>query len=276
MNIFDLIRIKNRLLSNALPAMTARSATKMFLNPRRSELKDWEYQAEKTGKRRSFEGHLSALEWGDGKKKILLMHGWESRASQMYSLVTPLIDLGFSVIAIDGPKHGQSGGDEANPIAFSEAIKAAESEFGPFYGAIGHSLGGTAIALAMESGVRFERCTLIASPSCFYNVLFAFANFIGLSASARNHFINCVEQQAANGRSSKTLDVARIFSEIKPESLLIHSRDDKEVPYDSVINIKQAYPNVQTLLCDDLGHRNVIRDTDIAIKVASFIESGTI
>jgi pimeloyl-ACP methyl ester carboxylesterase len=276
MNIFNLIRFKNRLLSNALPEMTGRSAATMFLSPRPSELKDWEHQAERTGKRSSFGGHLSALKWGDGKRKILLMHGWESRASQMVSLVTPLTNHGFSVIAIDGPKHGQSGGDKANPIAFSDAIKTAECEFGPFYGAIGHSLGGTAIALAMESGVRFERCALIASPSCFYDVLFAFANYIGLSIRARNYFINCVEQRAASGRSSKTLDVARIFSEIKPESLLIHSRDDKEVQYDSVIKIKQAYPNVHTLLCDDLGHRKVIRDTGIAIKVASFIDSGTI
>ena len=272
MNIIDLIRLKNRLLGSVMPDKVAQSAATMFLSPRRFGLKDWEQEAEKSCVRLTFGQGLSAASWGNGDKKVLLMHGWESRATQMYSLVVPLVESGFTVVAIDGPKHGHSKGQVANPVAFGKAIEAAVEELGPFHGAVGHSMGGAAVALAIEGGARFDRCVLLSSPSCLYDVLVAFGDFIGLSAKVRSRFIEYVEQRA--GRPSKELDVARIFSELKPEALMIHARDDKEVPYSSMMTVEQAYPEVQTYSADDLGHRKILRDASIAGKVAQFIKSG--
>jgi len=54
----------------------------------------------------------------DGSKQILLVHGCESRATQMFGLVKGLIQQGYSVFAVNMPGHGHSFGDTSNAYFF--------------------------------------------------------------------------------------------------------------------------------------------------------------
>ena len=133
-----LLPIKNQTLGTIFPQVTARNAARLFLTPKRFPVKAWEKEAEADCERISFGNGLSAARWGNGGPKILIMHGWESRATQMYSLVPDLIGHGFEAIGIDAPGHGHSGSGRTNPVMFAEAIQAADQTFGLFYGASGH------------------------------------------------------------------------------------------------------------------------------------------
>lgn len=270
--LLTLLRLKNRLLGVLAPNWVSRQAARMFMTPRRFPIKGWEQTAERQGRRISFGDGLSAVRWGCGGPKILLMHGWESRATQMYHLVPPLLEQGFEVVAIDAPAHGHSDGDLANPVAFSEAILSAVRRFGPFYGAVGHSMGAASLTIAMEAGASFECCVLISSPANLHHVLTGFAAYIGFSKKCTDGFVRSIEQGV--GRRAKALDVGRILARIQPAVLLVHAVDDKEVPYDSMKMILRECPGLRTHTAHSLGHRKIIHNPDIAALVGRYMGNG--
>src|SRR6266516_1421498 len=44
--------------------------------------------------------------WGDGRRPVLLVHGWRSRASRYAGFVARLLELGYSPVSYDAPGHG--------------------------------------------------------------------------------------------------------------------------------------------------------------------------
>ena len=166
-----LFRTKNRALGAIFPSFAAKQARGLFLRPRRYPVKDWEAQMETRGRRMSYSQGLSALAWGESERKVLLVHGWESRATQMSGFVDELVNAGYQVIAIDGPAHGHSQGRRANPYLFAQAVTSAYQTLGPFEGVVGHSMGGNAVATAIAEGIDPSRVVLISSPSSIEGVL---------------------------------------------------------------------------------------------------------
>lgn len=80
---FCLIQMKNKSLGHLLPLRTAEKAMDIFLAPRRFPARTWEKEEEAEGRRFSINCDLCAIAWGTSEQKILLVHGWESRATQL-------------------------------------------------------------------------------------------------------------------------------------------------------------------------------------------------
>ena len=174
------------------------------------------------------------------------------------------------MIAIDAPKHGLSKGDKANQVSFAEAITKADLAFRPFYGAVGQSMGAAALALALASGVKLQRCVLISSPARILDSLMAFASYIGLPEKCSQLFIKHVEVDV--GHPAHSLDIASALQQSNCQALLIHSRDDLEVPFHSLERIKKRNPSAQTYCPSKLGHRGVLRDKRVIEKVSQFFQ----
>lgn len=274
MNAITLLRISNQIQGRVSPKAAANKMAKLFLTPRNPPLKEWERELESSCQRVSFSGELNAAVWGTGGKKVLLMHGWESRATHMSALVEPLVKNGFQVVAIDAPRHGQSGGDKANLVAFAEAIVAADVAFGPFVAAVGHSLGGAALTYAIELGAQMNCCVLISSPARILDVLLGFAQFVGLPARAQKMFVENIERET--GVPASELDMGRILSEKKVKTLLVHSQDDAEISVEALNAIHKAWPQSETYVADNLGHRKIIRDSEVAMLVQQFVQSHSL
>ncbi|GAB6908576.1 Esterase/lipase [Desulfosarcina cetonica] len=264
-----LFRVKNKITGSLFPNRLAQKTATLFLTPRRFPIKDWEREAEARCERIFFGPGLSAARWwGQSDKKILIMHGWESRATQMYRLVDGLVEHGFDVIAIDAPGHGHSPGNRANPVVFSQAILEADKKWGPFYGAIGHSMGAAALAIALASGARLGRLVLISSPNNLYDVLMSFARFVGLPKKVAGLFVSQVENEV--GLPARNLDVGTIFSQKNPQALIIHAKNDREVSYKNHEAIMAACPGLQSHSPESLGHRRIIQSPQIAQLIRCF------
>ena len=257
-------------MGSVFPKQEAIKAAELFLTPRRLPARQWEKIPEEKCDRTGFGDGLSAARWGRGSKKVLLMHGWESRATQMYNFVPGLVDLGFEVIGIDAPGHGRSKPGKAHPVAFSKSICSADKKFGTVYAAIGHSMGAAAISIAMEAGVEFQKVVLISSPSRMYDVLMLFAQFIGLPSKAASFFVKAVEDEV--GRRAADLHVTKVFENLKPRALVIHSKNDSQVPFKNHTRIMNACPDFESLTPDHLGHRRIVRDKNTALAMTQFLK----
>ncbi|MEZ0065634.1 pimeloyl-ACP methyl ester carboxylesterase [Streptacidiphilus sp. MAP12-20] len=91
---------------------------------------------------------LNTREWGSGDRVALLVHGIMSD-SRTWRLVGPaLAERGYRVIAVDLRGHGASGRGEYAPADYADDL--AETLPGGADLAIGHSLGGLTLSLAVD------------------------------------------------------------------------------------------------------------------------------
>jgi pimeloyl-ACP methyl ester carboxylesterase len=88
---------------------------------------------------------FNGFKWGSGKHKVLLTHGWGSKAADLADIITALNNIpDIQVIAFDAPGNGSSEGELSNLLLFAEAAKAIALAYGKPDVLIGHSLGAMA------------------------------------------------------------------------------------------------------------------------------------
>ena len=267
--LFKLFRLQNRSISILLPAQAVKRASKLFFSPRRHKPKAWELAAEQTGRRHTLSDTCSAISWGEGPKQILMVHGWEGRATQMSGFVPNLVAKGYKVIAIDAPGHGKSRGETSNPKRFVDAMFKAAERFGEFEAVIGHSMGGGTALYAAIEGLPTQKVISISGPSNFETVSRRFANFIGLTDSVTETFVNGVEKTV--GIPFARINLALRGHELRIPLMIVHDKHDQEVPYWHADTLLSGIPNARLLKTESLGHRKIVRDAYVFESVSDFI-----
>ena len=212
--------------------------------------------------------------------RVLVVHGWGSGAAYLAPLARGLHEKGNHVVAIDLPGHGRSGGRLLDMRRAVEAIQTASREHGPFDAIVAHSFGGAA-TIAATTGlmacvprVRAGRLVIIGAPSRLDFIFGGFARIMRL----RPAMLKRMEQQAERGTGMHPdrFDGAKLVSGLGIPALIIHARDDKEVPADNAAVYEGVSPLVSVHWADGLGHRRIVRDPAVIADIAAFIEAGKI
>jgi alpha-beta hydrolase superfamily lysophospholipase len=107
---------------------------------------------------------IAAYVWGDPARVpyALLVHGWSSFGLRFLPWVARLREAGLAVVTFDQPGHGNSTGELCTLPDFISTIHAIGRRYGDAALAVGHSLGGAAVALAQGEAWRAERVAMIA------------------------------------------------------------------------------------------------------------------
>lgn len=260
------IRSVNGTLGRLAPRTVANNMRRVFMTPRGLPPRDWELPLLAHAERITLRFGLSALRWGQGPA-VLLMHGWEGRPTQFASLITALVENGYSVIALDGPAHGRSPGREAHVLLFARAMLEAAAELPPLHAVVGHSMGGASAMLAVQLGLRTEALVIIAAPSRFLDVLRGFAGMVGLPSRARSAFIQEVELTL--GMPLKHLDVAHY--QMNLPGLIVHAEDDTFVPVSASQVIHDAWFDSRLLRLEQGGHQRVLADPRVVDAVLALL-----
>jgi pimeloyl-ACP methyl ester carboxylesterase len=212
---------------------------------------------------------LAAWDWGDGPT-VLLVHGWNGAASQLSSFVPELVKRGFYVVAFDLPAHGASDGRRTHVVDMAETLAEVGARLGPVHAVIGHSLGATATGLAISRGLSVKRAVLLSPPA--EPTLFArgFASQIGLPEERVSGMLGLIESKF--GFVPGALDLRRTAAGIRGSSALVmHDIGDREVPFDHGADIAEAWPGAKFVPLRGLGHRRLLRDSQVVEKAVDFI-----
>ena len=62
---------------------------------------------------------------------------------------------------------------------------------------------------------------------------------------------------------------------VAPPLLVVHDRDDREVPWEDGAAIAAAWPRARRLDTEGLGHQRILRDPAVTQAVADFIAEAT-
>ena len=270
-------------LSTVAPGLAAMAAEQLFVTVFRHRRPPREEAWAEGASRFSVpspHGDLAVWVWGRGPKTVLLVHGWAGRGLQLGAFVEPLVDAGYRVVAYDGPAHGDSPGRRTNIFKLTEGLVAVADAIGPLSGVIAHSMGTTAVLLASWRGeLDPGRFVAIAPMADTRTMTRGYARMTGFS-------VPVVEEMRA--RFERHFDFK--WDEIEPmilardlstEALVIHDRDDGELPADEAEALARSMPSGEMVVTEGLGHRRIlgepgviVRATDFIIRSGSSSESG--
>jgi pimeloyl-ACP methyl ester carboxylesterase len=213
---------------------------------------------------------LAATSWGTGPT-VLLAHGWESRRTHWGAFVTPLVEAGFRVVAVDAPAHGDSPGEKADVLQYGLALVDVERELGPLAGVVGHSFGAGAAVIALHRGLKSERAVLISGPSSVVSVIERWGRHDGLPEQDIPSFVRLVEQEV--GESVERLDVTRIVPGLSVRALVVHDQNDKEIPVADALAVAAAWSGAKMMITERFGHRRIMIAGEVVRAVVEFLGS---
>jgi pimeloyl-ACP methyl ester carboxylesterase len=265
------MRTAFRTVGRIAPAQAAVWAEEVFCRPPRGRIRPSEQEFLTTGTPLELPvsvGTLAAWEWGAGPT-VLLVHGWGSRAARFRVLAPLIVAEGFRVVAYDGPAHGDSPGKRTSLPEYSAALLEVAAHLGPLHAAVGHSLGGAAIAVALHRGLRLERAALIAPFGAPPEFTDRFASLIALPRQAQDRMVANLEKRL--GLRFQDLHIADLARTLHTPALVIHDRDDEDIPLKEGRAIASAWPGSEFLETEGLGHHQIMRDVGVARHIAAFV-----
>lgn len=211
---------------------------------------------------------LIAWRWGSGPA-VFCVHGWAGSAAQFRTIVPALTARGMQVIAFDAAGHGHSGGRRSSIVAMRDALQAfAATEPGPL-AVIAHSGGAAAVTLAMRDGLTVERAIFVGPTVDPGGIMEQNALAAGLSANVITALKRRIHQRF--GMPWTALRILPIAASRREPLLVVHDKDDEEVPWTEGADLVDAWPTARLLLTRGLGHRRILYDKVVANAIAQFV-----
>ncbi len=211
--------------------------------------------------------------WGQGPA-VLLVHGWGGYGAQLGSFVPVLQSAGFRVLMLDAPGHGdQSAVRQYRLDQYAQLLHDVILHAGHVHAVIGHSLGASAAALALQHLDRPTRFVGIAPTANLKSLLQTFQHRMGLNAVA----LRRLEQDFSDFFGPmwwRDYSLDHSFPLLRGPAMLVHDQDDQEATAENSRYLSSLRPGTTLRLTQSLGHNRVLHDRDVVQTVASFIAQG--
>ncbi|HET9056817.1 MAG TPA: alpha/beta hydrolase [Chitinophagaceae bacterium] len=272
------LRIKLTLLSFLSKRKSAEKALEIFCTPLNKSKKKTTRVFENAEKLRfQMDNYtITGFRWNheaeQNKKRVLLLHGFESTVKNFEGYINPLIEKNYEVLAFDAPAHGESSGKQITLPLYIKTIKTIYEKFGPVQSFISHSFGGLAVTHFMENINHNSdtRIVLIAPATETTTAINSFFEFLRLGDKVKIEFNKLIEEKS--GLKPSHFSIRRAVAHLHAKILWIHDEDDDITPLSDVLKIKEnKHPNIIFHFTKGLGHRKIYRDSEIIKKIIGFL-----
>ena len=273
------LRAAVRVGSVVAPGTTATRAKQLFCTPfgsSRTRAADADlggatmYRLEHAGE------SIAVYRWGEVgiTPTVLISHGWSSFGLRFLPWVQALQAKGYAVVAFDQPGHGRNRPTRITLPGFASTVQAVAAQIGPLAAAIGHSLGGAAVAIAMRRGMQAERAILIAPAADGVAALRRFARAIALPEHGRSALQQQLEQDT--GQAMDDLAIHRVAPHLTQPTLIVHDLVDHDVPWEEGERYARFWPDSRLLTVQGLGHHKIVNDERVIASGMAFLRGESI
>ncbi|MEO7530346.1 MAG: alpha/beta fold hydrolase [Sediminibacterium sp.] len=209
-----------------------------------------------------------------GAKKILIVHGFRSYAYKFEKYALALKKEGFEILAFDAPAHGTSDGKKINAYIYKSMLDRIESLYGPFYGVMGHSLGGLAASLTFESlADRESRKLVLIAPAETERALKNFFMVIPVDEKVKKAFTELINE--FTGKPISYYSVGRVVKGLSSPVLWVHDKNDNICPFEDVKPLLSlSLPHVKFMITDELGHNKIYKDNKVCAEIVRYFAKG--
>ena len=256
-------------------ALATNFALKIFKTPPRFTIPEREEMMRESAKKEiitipEIDKEIMVYEYGYSKEKVLLVHGWAGRGTQLYDIADKLLENRMMVISFDAPAHGLSTGDTTNLQEYVAAINYINEIYGPFEAAIGHSFGGVTL-LASQSKNPFVKKLVVIGIEC--SISNAIDNFVKklklkskVAVNIKKHLTTVFKMDIDSVSPRET------SKNIMIPTLVIHDTQDEDVDVSNAYKIRQNLVNGEIIVTNGLGHRRILRNKNIIHRIIDFIK----
>lgn len=212
--------------------------------------------------------------WGTGDRTVLLVHGWEGHSAQLAGFVSPLVALGYRVVAFDAPGHGLSERGPADLRTYSEVLEEVFAYAGNVHGVVAHSCGAaaTGFLLRRRPDLAPSRVALLAPMRSVRHHVEIFSRVTGLPAPLRALLVPRLERHLrAPIEISDATDVGANLSGCAGSGLILHDRHDLVIPFSASVAVARAWRAAELVPCEGLGHTRLLGDRAVIDRVARYM-----
>ncbi|GAA4073787.1 alpha/beta hydrolase [Flavobacterium cheonanense] len=275
LKIPKVILITAKLFVAISPKLATKFTAKLFTTPIKHKIPKREFHMDKESVQEivfvpSINKEIVVYHYGKSEKKILLVHGWSGRGTQLVKIADELLNLGYSTISFDAPAHGKSKGNSSIMIEFIASILELEKQFGPFEFAIGHSLGGMSILNAIREKLKIRKVVIIGSGDIIQDIIDDFIKKLELNPEIgiklREHF------EKKYGVEMNYYSASNAAKEVLIPVLIIHDENDVDVNVKVAYNIKENLNISELMITKNLGHRKILGNTEVIKRIVEFIK----
>ncbi|NOY73548.1 MAG: alpha/beta hydrolase, partial [Gammaproteobacteria bacterium] len=215
--------------------------------------------------------------WGEENHdapKVLLMHGWNGRATQMGAFIAPLLAAGYQVIAFDAPAHGHTPGNSTDILRITDALNTVIREFSPIDSVIAHSFGAVVLTYALKQKLELRKAVCISAPAQTLDAAQAFCRGLRLPHRATNNFFQQIDAYFDSDIWSRLSPLKNVATLSIP-ALIVHDKNDTTVPLTHGENLVNAWPGADLLVTNHLGHQRILRHPPTIEQIVSFLKKST-
>ncbi|MFD2603358.1 alpha/beta hydrolase [Flavobacterium suzhouense] len=270
------ILVTAKILEMTSPRLAAKFAMKLFTTPMKFRLPKREEEMDSKSRQHEFllpsiGKKIHVYHYGESDKKVLLVHGWSGRGTQLHSIADKLLKQGYSTISFDAPSHGKAEGKYSDMSEFIAAILELENQFGPFEHAIGHSLGAMSVLNAIKKGLKVKKAAIIGSGDVIEDIMNDFTEKLGMNIDTGKIMIGLFEKKF--GETINTYSAYIAAMDVVCPVLVIHDEDDTDVPVSAAHHIAKHLAFHEIMITKGLGHRKILGDNKVIKKIIQFLES---
>ena len=215
---------------------------------------------------------VMVYEYGYSKQKVLLIHGWAGRGTQLYQIADKILENRMMVISFDAPAHGLSKGKTTNFPEYLATINFMNEKYGPFEAVIGHSFGGTTAMAAMANNSFSKKLVVIGTDYSINDVIDNFVYKLQLKPSVSTKIKKYLSSTFK--ASITSVSPCETAKKISIPTLVIHDTQDSDVDVSNAYKIRQILANGELLVTNGLGHRRILRDKKIIRRIIDFIKES--
>ncbi len=262
---------------NTLALLTPRYAAKkgfeLFCWPRRIQMKPHQLEFLNNADEKFtiiYSGiKVQAYRWGNGSKKVLLLHGWQSHSYWWRYVINRLSKEEFTIYSLDAPGHGLSEGDFLNLPYYSRLIEQFVTEQNSIHAILTHSFGGFAAVYTLHRlpQLQVSKIVVMAAPGEVEYFFKYYQKMLGLSKRTisliNDYFVKTI------GHPPSYFKMVEFSKSLLLQGLIIHDTEDKEAPYQTALEMNEVWKNTSLITTTGLGHN--LKSKELVERVAEFI-----
>ncbi len=270
------IVITGKLLQFISPRLAMRFAVRLFGAPLKHSIPKRELKMDAQSTQEvhivpSIHKEIVVYQYGSGKKRVLLVHGWSGRGTQLARIAEALVSRGYQTISFDAPAHGKAKGTITHMNEFIESILYVQHLFGNFQVAIGHSLGGMSLLNAINQGFTTNKLITIGSGDIVSDIVDDFVKVLQLKPKISQLLQEYYKKKV--GKEMNDFSASTAAKKVSIPVLVIHDKQDPDVPVSAAQNILKNLKKGTPFLTEGLGHKKILGNGTVIDTICTYIET---
>ena len=269
--MIKLYRSYFKLLSVVAPSLGAKKALQLFTTPFGQKTRQREIDVLKTARSENVKFEKSFIKkytWGNGPKTALLLHGWESNAGSLGAFVSILLEQNYTVVAIDFPAHGQSGGKQTTLFKNTDAASVICAQLNHIDIAITHSFGSVVMmnALLNNPAIELEKLVMITSPNYLQKAFNEFYSLLHINAKIQSKMEHSIEK--TYHITLKDYSASNMGHNLNlKKALILHDPNDQVISYKDAMEVAASLKNCEIIPFEKAGHYKILWDNRVIERV---------